>query len=450
MLRIGYATASIVPDRPAMLQGQMNVRVARFALDDITLNAMALDNGNIEDAAILISCDVALISEELLVDARAILAKTIPEFIGRHLVLFATHTHTSLVYAGDFYMHPGGEVMTVKECHAFLARRVADVALRAWNDRAPGKCARAFGHAVVGHNRRPQYTDGSTQMYGNAARPDFAWIEGYEDHSVDILFTWDNAGRLAGVTLVVPCPSQVDEHLESFSADFWHETRVELRRRHGASLNVLGVCGAAGDQSPHFIVLKKQEAEMRKRRGVSERQEIALRLADAVDRALACTKPIEGVVALKHEIREVALTPRKVSKEERDACVKLRADAITRLNPKSWWPELLQRSIDVHDSKLNPAPFVTELHALRIGDAVIATNPFELFVDYGMRIKARSSAGQTFVAQLTNGTGMYLPTTRAVRGGGYGAMPAVCNVGPEGGDELVEHTLAMIDLVMAE
>lgn len=448
MLRIGYASVSMVPDRPAMLQGQMNVRVAKTTLDELTLNAMAIDNGNMEDAAILVSCDVAMISDQLLVDARAHIAKALPDFLGRHLVLFATHTHTSLVYAGDFYVHPGGDVMTVKECHDFLAKRVADVALQAWKNRSPGKVARAYGHAVIGHNRRPQYADGSTRMYGRADRPDFAWIEGYEDHSVDILFTWDNADRLTGVTLLVPCPSQVDEHLQSYSADYWHETRAELRKRHGASLNVLGVCGAAGDQSPHFILLKKEEAEMRKRRGVSERQEIALKLADAVDRALACTKPIEGDVELKHEVREVALTPRKVSKAERDVCASIRAEAITSLDPKSWWPELLQRSIDIHDGKVSPPPFVTELHALRIGDAVIVTNPFELFVDYGMRIKARSKAGQTFVAQLTNGTGLYLPTVRAVRGGSYGAMPAVCRVGPEGGDELVEHTLSLIDLVM--
>lgn len=434
-----------------MLQGQMRVRVANKTLDELTLNAMAIDGGGGSDAqSILISCDVAMISRDLLADARALLAKALPDFPAGNLILSATHTHTSLVYAGTFYVHPGGDVMTPRECHDFLAQRIASVAKDAWNNLAPASCARAFEHAVVGHNRRPQYTDGSTQMYGKAARPDFTWIEGYEDHSVDILFTWNDRDQLTGIVLLVPCPSQVDEHLEAYSADYWHEVRLELRKRHGESLTVLGLCGAAGDQSPHFVLLGPQEAEMRARRGVSERQEIALRLADAVDRALACTTPQDGNVTVRHLAKDVELTPRQVSKVERDRCEAIRADAIRGLDPQSWWPKLLQRSIDMHDGKVVAPPFKVELHALRIGDAVLATNPFELFVDYGMRIKARSKAGQTFISQLTNGTGLYLPTERAVQGGGYGAMPAVCEVGPEGGAELVEHTLSLIDAVMAD
>jgi hypothetical protein len=67
-----------------------------------------------------------------------------------------------------------------------------------------------------------------------------------------------------------------------------------------------------------------------------------------------------------------------------------------------------------------------------------------LFLDYGLRIKARSPASQTVIIQLAAGRGSYLPTERAVQGGGYGAMPAVSTVGPEGGKELVEATLEMI------
>ena len=46
--------------------------------------------------------------------------------------------------------------------------------------------------------------------------------------------------------------------------------------------------------------------------------------------------------------------------------------------------------------------------------AGFATNPFELFLDYGMRIKGRSPALQTFVLQLTTPWCGYLPTERAV------------------------------------
>jgi len=46
---------------------------------------------------------------------------------------------------------------------------------------------------------------------------------------------------------------------------------------------------------------------------------------------------------------------------------------------------------------------------------------------------------------LLAGHGSYLPTARAVAGGSYGA--AATAIGPEGGQELVEKTLEMINAV---
>ena len=85
-----------------------------------------------------------------------------------------------------------------------------------------------------------------------------------------------------------------------------------------------------------------------------------------------------------------------------------------------------------------------ELHVIRLGDIAIATNPFELFTDYAIQMKSRSAAVQTFVIQLA-GPGSYLPSARAVQGGGYSAIAESNEVGPEGGQVLVERTLAAIN-----
>jgi hypothetical protein len=84
-----------------------------------------------------------------------------------------------------------------------------------------------------------------------------------------------------------------------------------------------------------------------------------------------------------------------------------------------------------------------ELHVLRLGDVAIASNEFELFTDYGVQMKARSPAVQTFVIQLAGSAG-YLPTERAVRGGGYSAVIQSSRIGPNGGQALVEHTVKAI------
>jgi hypothetical protein len=70
----------------------------------------------------------------------------------------------------------------------------------------------------------------------------------------------------------------------------------------------------------------------------------------------------------------------------------------------------------------------------------ICTNEFELYTDFGIQMKARSPAIQTFVIQLA-GPGTYLPSERAMKHGGYGAVIQSSQIGPDGGQVLVERTV---------
>ena len=62
--------------------------------------------------------------------------------------------------------------------------------------------------------------------------------------------------------------------------------------------------------------------------------------------------------------------------------------------------------------------------------------------------KARSKAVQTFVVQLA-GQASYLPTERSVAEGLTGRFPKT-EIGPEGGRELVERTLKLLDSLWTE
>jgi len=451
MLHIGWSTRTFTPERPAMIQGQKRRRIGSEALDPLTVTAMAVEGGNPKDCAILISCDLAYISDGLWSGVRAHLAGSAPEVPAEKVVLNGTHTHTSLVFEDGFYVRPDdAAVMTPPECEAWVAERAAEAAAEAWHSRAPRLIGRAFGHAVVGHNRYASYADGHSQMYGQTNREDFNCIGGYQDHSLDMIFVWEPSGELTGVALAIPCPSQVDEGLEVFSADYWHEVRVELRRRFGRALQVLPLCSAAGDQSPHFLVYAREEAEMRRRCGLSEREEIARRVGDAVERALVCTHAeAQEAMPFAHAVHDVQLTPYKVSQAEREWAEAEYKRCVERGETESWWPQGLKGVIETADGVRKQQPFETELHVLRVGEVVLATNPFELFLDYGLQIKARSAAAQTVLVQLA-GRGWYLPTRRATECGGYGAMPVVCAVGPEGGAELVEKTLEAVRALFPE
>ena len=85
--------------------------------------------------------------------------------------------------------------------------------------------------------------------------------------------------------------------------------------------------------------------------------------------------------------------------------------------------------------------FPIEVHNLRFGDVAISTNPFELFLDYGNQIRARTPAAQTILIQLCCGTGGYLPTAKAEAGGHYSAYVSSGKVGHVGGEIYVRETL---------
>ena len=89
--------------------------------------------------------------------------------------------------------------------------------------------------------------------------------------------------------------------------------------------------------------------------------------------------------------------------------------------------------------------FNIEVHVLKVGDVAFATNPFELFLNYGNQIRARALAKQTFLIQLSCGAFGYLPTEKAEQGSHYSAFVSSGTAGHEGGEILVRKTLTEIN-----
>jgi hypothetical protein len=417
-LFVGWASADITPPRPVNLVGQMGKRISQGVDDPVTATVLALEtkgpDGKAAEQALLISmdtCGVHMVVQDRL---KELVKGKLADFNADKLFLNATHTHTAPMQIDGFV--PAYEitkeeqargVMTGTEYATFLCERLTDAAVRAWSGRQPGGLSWALGHAVVGHNRRATYLDGHAQMYGDTNRPEFDRIEGYEDHSLPLLFCWDAKQQLTGIVVNVACPSQETEGQSKISADFWHEVRVELRKRYSPDLFVLPQCSAAGDISPHLLWQQQAEQTMLQRKGVSRRQEIALRIADGVDRVFPfARKDVQTALVFKHTVARVNLPPQDPPKKPF-----YETDPVTPL----------------------------EFHVLRLGDVALATNPFELYLDYGLRMKARSPAALTLLVQLSCRSCGYLPTAQAVRGGSYSADRYI--VGPDGGQVLVEETL---------
>ncbi len=203
-LHVGGATVSITPDRPVALAGQMHTRISQGVESPVTATALALESREGDravDQAILVSCDLVAIEAPVLERVRQLVGERLPGVDPRKVVLNATHTHTAPVMAEGDYEIPKDGVMPPSEYAEFLATRVADAAVRAWESRKPGRVGWGLGHAVLGQNRRSVYADGRAQMYGPTDRPDFRGIEGPEDHGVEVLFFWDADGDLLATAI---------------------------------------------------------------------------------------------------------------------------------------------------------------------------------------------------------------------------------------------------------
>lgn len=445
-LHVGGATVDITPERPAALAGQMHTRISSKATTLILASAIALESregDQVVDQAIMISCDLVAIRQGLLEMVRERAKDKIPGFDLNKLILNATHTHTAPVTLEDSYRLLGSAVMKPAEYTEFLVGRIVEAAQQSWAQRKPGKAGWGQGQAVIAQNRRATYADGTSKMYGATNVPDFRGIEGYEDHNLDVLFFWDIEDKLVATAVNVPCPSQEVEGLSEIHADFWDPVRRQLRERHGENLHIVTWTGAGGDQVPRPMYGKAADERMRRLRGLTRLEEVARRVVRGWEEAYEGAR-LELVTGpwFQHQVELIQLPWRRVTEKEladaQAGAAKYKDDP--REQTRYLWN---QRVVDRYEAEKagTLGSFEMELHTLRLGDVAIATNPFELFTDYGVQMKARSPAVQTFLIQLSGSSGGYLPTPRAVEGGGYSAVIQSSRVGPEGGQELVERTV---------
>lgn len=455
-LWIGAAQADITPDRPVALTGGMTAPISTGINSRVTANVLALESraeGKPVEQAILVSCDLCVIRPGIQTRFRDLVAPRLPGFDINKLFLASTHTHKAPAIDQESYDNYKGAIEP-KDYVPFLVDRMAEAVVKAWENRKPGAVAWGLGHAVVGQNRRAVYANGSAEMYGKTDRPDFRGLEGYEDHAVDCLFFLDVGRKPLAMAVTLACSAQTDERGPAgprISADFWHDVREGLRAKHGSGLTVLGFCAPCGDQSPHLMLRQASETRMAALRKLSRTQEMGRRIVKAVEETWAVVQAdVRTDVPFVHRVERFELPERAITEPEYAEAKKaydVLAAKVKLVGQDYWRKRWNKRVVDRFVAqKKGPTFNPVEMHVLRLGDVAIATNPFELYTDYGMQIQGRSPASQTVLIQLASPVdkGFYLPTPRALAGKGYSAIPQSNLVGPEGGQLLVERTLTAL------
>ncbi|MCL2743862.1 MAG: hypothetical protein FWE67_08425 [Planctomycetaceae bacterium] len=466
-LKVGAAQVDITPPKSVPLQGQFQMRISQGVETPLTVNVAALesiDGDKQLDSVIFVAADLISIRDDFLNAIQKKVAAKDASIDVNKLVISGTHTHTGPTLSlGREKLPVSEKIMDYPEAIDFTAERISDAVCTAWKNRKAGKIAFGLDFAVIGGNRRTVYADGRAQMYGSTNQKDFRGMEGMSDRDVGSLFFLDANNKLLAVAVNVSCPSQVVEHRMFINADYWHYVREALAKRFGENIVVLGWCGASGDNTPRAMYRKAAVERMNSLRKLDDMQEIARK----IDRAVADTwevvrKTATADVPLAHRVEPLQLPMRKITeKEYADAkaeCEKI--DVALKADPKKKFPEvgmgsrewqnrIVMRYNEQQKSSDADILYASPINVVRLGETAIFTNQFEMFTDFGIQMKARSPAVQTFVIQLVGG-GTYLPSEKGVSGGGYSAVPQSNRVGPEGGQVLVEETLKIAKEMFAK
>ena len=494
-LLIGWSEVNITPEKKISLAGQFAERISEYVEKPLTATALAVDSG--EDQAVLVSCDLASITLSLLLGVRQRVAAKAPDLDPEKIIISAIHTHTGPKFAGprsraegkaptkghremlESFLAPGQkyvekvnissnpEIITPAETLALLIDRVSDAVVEAWYSRKPGSFANGFERAVVGMCRRAAYSDNTAQMWGDTNTAVFEALEGGNDSGVELLYFFDDEKKLTGVVCNLACPAQCVQHRLFVSPDFWGEVKVRIRERFGDGVFLLAQCSAAGDQCPVDLVRwVEPESDLNdpncKRNNPPKRKadpsmfdlagmyKAGKRVANAIIEAWDELDAPQEDPVFEHRVRLMNLPVRRATLTDVErAKAGIRDYLRDKAGQNVDYNDVA--NLQVHLGILSRAQFQekldvleTEIHILRLGTVAMATNPFELFLDYGNQIKARSAAEQTFLVQLANGAEGYLPTAKAEVHGHYSAFISSGKVGHAGGEQLVRQTLQEI------
>ena len=433
-LKAGFGETVITPTKPSQMDGFARSQVSTGTHDDLHARCMVFEDGDGTVVAMLTVSLVAIPREMFPVIREGITEQTgIPP---EQIILSATHTHSGP------RMREADE-----EYRDYFVDQCIASAVEAWNNRVPARLG--VGSTIVrelGRNRRQL-------LYGGV----------HPDPEVGMIKVEDDNGKLLGVAFNYGChPSGLDWRNTMFSEDWPYFAIQGIKEQYGEDIWVGFYQGCEGDINVGYSSeLSAVGADMPVR-SYWYMEWKGAQMSDAVNAALDSIATAGDLdIGTSYDSFEYPLRkeyPVTVKQAEKDAkTAKERLDVMEK-DPRFAGTRLLDqarvevfstgqrlRSAQRFYSDDRPVVRTIEHRAVRLGDAVFATVPDEVFSGIGLAIKNGTSCKKTFLIGITNGYRGYLPSAREFIEGDYEVDGSAYS--PEAEPVCIRSTLDMIGRV---
>ena len=459
MLKTGFGISEFTPyGRKISLLGQMHERITQEIHDGIFVTAMLIES---ESARTLwIAVDALGMTKEASYECYIGAKEVIPDLKEEEFVTSATHIHTGLPFEAYNSLTATDtepdDVIKSHECRKLLSNAARKAVADAKKSLEESRMEIAVSRIQTGVCRRMEYTDGKTIMYGNTAREDFLKTEGRDGGPMQLIYVYGKTNNLKGVVANLPCTAQCDEQAYYVTSDYWGIVRENVRHELGEDVTVVPLCRAAGDLTPHnFIDRFPSKPDDSKSGGRKSAEELGERIVRGIVYCKEKTvREYKGNIHHAQTMHEITLPAHSITKDEYEWAKEFIEKYNSHESYKGDGSKFCtgNRRFNYLNShykirkyeNTNCEEIKTRIYATVIGDIAFITNPFELFIEYGDRIRMALKDHIVYDVQLCYERLGYLPTERAAKGGSYSTFTFNGACPPEAGEMLVKESVELV------
>lgn len=422
-VRVGFSRVVITPPIGTNIHGYYHQRIAEGVLDDLEVNAVAVEkNGN---TVVLFAIDCEASTTDYCERVREEVAKATG--LPKHAIyMHSTHTHVGPCF-GYANSAQGYCNELDLEYYSYTVKNIVSACVYAIKDLKPAKMGIGFSKAErIGFNRRYLMKDGSTKTNPGVNNPDIVRSIGLLDERVNVIRFMRECGDNIVIGNYGNHPDVIGNNL--ISADWLGFARRTFERAventkcvffNGAQgdINHVNVKPVGGDLNGMFNDFDDVT------RGYAHSRHMGNVVAGAMMNVYEKVEfiPVSEVKSTEVVISVASNMPKPEEMEEAYRVQKLVDEGRRHELPYTGMMLTTVMADAARKIRLEHGPefFPMNLNAIKIGDVAFMGIPGEPFTGIGMGLKEAKGYKMVCPTCLTNGSRGYFPMKDSYDEGGY-------------------------------